>query len=71
MWAQTEGFGITSSAAWKPLFNLGAGHSSTAVAAREGQAYVGWCGPCNNSGFARGIAIGTRRATRRVGSSWT
>ena len=59
VWAQTEGFAITSSASWKPLFNLGPGHSSTAVAARDGKAYVGWCGPCNNSGFARGIAVGT------------
>ncbi len=71
VWAQTEGFDITSSAAWKPLFNLGAGHSSTAVAAREGQAYVGWCGPCNNSGFTRGIAAGTTGRPGDAGSSWT
>ena len=37
-------------------FDLGAGHSATAVAMQDGTAYVSWCGPCNNAGFARGIA---------------
>ncbi|HEY3535043.1 MAG TPA: hypothetical protein VGK60_05710 [Pedococcus sp.] len=37
-------------------FDLGAGHSATAVALQGGTAYVSWCGPCNNNGFARGIA---------------
>jgi hypothetical protein len=63
VWAQTDGFAITSSAAWKPLFDLGAGHSSTAVAANQGKAYAGWCGPCNNSGFTRGIAVGNTDGT--------
>ena len=37
-------------------FDLGAGHSATAVSMHNGVSYVSWCGPCNNAGFARGIA---------------
>ncbi|KRE55201.1 hypothetical protein ASG70_07225 [Phycicoccus sp. Soil748] len=44
------------SSALKKVFDLGAGHSATAVSMQDGTAYVSWCGPCNNSGFTRGIA---------------
>ena len=44
------------SSALHKVFDLGAGHSATAVSMQNGTAYVSWCGPCNNSGFARGIA---------------
>ena len=40
----------------KKAFDLGAGHSATAVSMQDGIAYVSWCGPCNNAGFTRGIA---------------
>jgi hypothetical protein len=40
----------------KKVFDLGAGHQATAVSMQDGTAYVSWCGPCNNAGFARGIA---------------
>ncbi|KRF25530.1 hypothetical protein [Phycicoccus sp. Soil803] len=40
----------------KKVFDLGAGHSATAVSMQDGTAYVSWCGPCNNTGFTRGIA---------------
>ncbi|PWR11041.1 hypothetical protein DKT68_07140 [Micromonospora acroterricola] len=28
------------------------------MAVSGGMAYVGWCGPCDNAGFARGLAVG-------------
>jgi hypothetical protein len=40
----------------KKVFDLGTGHQATAVSMQDGTAYVSWCGPCNNAGFARGIA---------------
>lgn len=44
------------SSALKKEINLGSGHSATAVAMANGVGYASWCGPCNNSGFTRGIA---------------
>ncbi|KAB8183058.1 glycosyl hydrolase [Microbispora catharanthi] len=58
VWINTLGFGITEGKQWKNVFDLGAGHTATAVAMSQGTGYVGWCGPCNNAGFARGIATG-------------
>jgi hypothetical protein len=40
------------------VFDLGTDHVATGVAVSGGTAYVGWCGPCNNQGFTRGIAVG-------------
>jgi hypothetical protein len=56
VWTQDHGFKIRSRSEWTRAFDLGAGHSATAVAMDKGVGYVGWCGPCNNSGFARGLA---------------
>jgi hypothetical protein len=47
---------------WKIQYDTGAGHSITAIAV-NGASYVGWCGPCNGSGFQRGIAT-------NFGGSW-
>ncbi|WP_211588773.1 WD40/YVTN/BNR-like repeat-containing protein [Allorhizocola rhizosphaerae] len=58
VWFNTKGFAIRSGKEWIKGFNLGAGRTATAVAVSGGVAYVGWCGPCNNAGFARGIAVG-------------
>ena len=53
---------------WKQVYNSGAGHTVTALAASGQTIYAGWCGPgsgCNpreladtgsSSGFARGLA---------------
>jgi hypothetical protein len=65
VWIQHKGFAIQSGAEWTSAFDLGAGHVATAVAASDGMAYVGWCGPCNNQGFTRGIAVG-----RTDGTGW-
>jgi hypothetical protein len=50
-WSTTCG---ASSCTWKPVYDTGAGHSITALAV-NGVTYAAWCGPCNRSGFARGI----------------
>ncbi|MFD9789883.1 glycosyl hydrolase [Streptomyces sp. NPDC059070] len=63
VWVQTKGFAIRSGAEWKSAFDLGAGHVATAVAASGGTVYAAWCGPCNNQGFARGIAVGNADGT--------
>ncbi len=63
VWGSTKGFGYdfkpSNPGFWTSLFSLGAGHSATAVAVSGGRSVVGWCGPCNNSGFTRGIAVGS------------
>jgi hypothetical protein len=58
VWKNTHGYAIRSGAEWVNLFDLGAGHVATAVATSGGLVYAGWCGPCNNQGFTRGIAVG-------------
>jgi hypothetical protein len=63
VWVQTHGFAIRSSSEWTSAYDLGAGHVATAVSASGGTVYVGWCGPCNNQGFTRGIAVGNANGT--------
>ncbi|WP_239075687.1 glycosyl hydrolase [Planosporangium flavigriseum] len=73
VWVQDKGWNIQSGSDWTSVFDLGATvigkdpatgkdilspHVATAVAVSDGMAYVGWCGPCNNQGFTRGIAVG-------------
>jgi hypothetical protein len=63
VWVQTHGYAIRSSSEWSSLIDLGAGHVATAVASSGGTVYAGWCGPCNNQGFTRGIAVGKADGT--------
>jgi hypothetical protein len=65
VWLNTKGYAIRSGTEWTSLFDLGAGHTATAVAVSGGTVYAGWCGPCNNQGFTRGIAVG-----RTDGTGW-
>lgn len=58
VWFNQLGFSIRNGKQWTSAFDLGAGHTATAVAMSGDVAYVGWCGPCNNAGFTRGIAVG-------------
>ncbi|WP_031169895.1 hypothetical protein [Streptomyces durhamensis] len=58
IWVQTHGYAIRSGTEWTSVHDLGAGRTATAVAASGGKIYAAWCGPCNNQGFARGIAVG-------------
>ena len=63
VWVNPRGFAIQSGAEWLPVFNNGAGHSTTAVASQNDVIWTAWCGPCNNNGFARGIST-------NLGGTW-
>ncbi|WP_327575440.1 MULTISPECIES: glycosyl hydrolase [unclassified Streptomyces] len=63
VWVQTHGYAIRSSTEWTNAFDLGEGHTATAVASSGGKVYAAWCGPCNNQGFTRGIAVGNADGT--------
>jgi hypothetical protein len=56
VWTQNNGYAIQSGAEWTQAFDLGAGHGATATALRDGVGWVTWCGPCDNTGFTRGVA---------------
>jgi hypothetical protein len=64
VWYNDRGFNIASGADWKMQFALGTNPSetalreSTAVAANDGQAIVGFCGSCATGSFESGIAFG-------------
>lgn len=63
VWINTKGYGIRSGDEWFEAFDLGEGRTATAVASSGGKVYAAWCGPCNNQGFARGIAVGNADGT--------
>ncbi|MCX4703714.1 glycosyl hydrolase [Streptomyces sp. NBC_01373] len=63
VWVQTHGYAIRSGDEWTSAYDLGEGHTATAVAASGGKVYAAWCGPCNNQGFTRGIAVGNADGT--------
>ncbi|GHD91299.1 glycosyl hydrolase [Streptomyces naganishii] len=63
VWINTKGWAIRSGSEWTSAFDLGAGHTATAVASSGGKVYAAWCGPCNNQGFTRGIAVGNADGT--------
>jgi hypothetical protein len=70
LWVQENGFAIRSGAEWgASVYSLGGSgvRVATAVSMNGNIAIASWCGPCNNSGFARGIAIGTKG----VNGKWT
>lgn len=68
LWVQGKGFAIRSGAEWKKAYTLAnPAQVYTAVAMKGDKAVGGWCGPCNNAGFARGITIGTRSASSATG----
>ena len=58
VWVNTTGYAIQNGKGWRNVFDLGAGRTATSVGVSHGVAYVGWCGPCNNAGFTRGLAVG-------------
>ena len=64
VWVNTRGFAIESGADWVPVFNSGAGRSTTVVASLNDVIWSAWCGPCNPSGFARGVATNAGGAWR-------
>jgi hypothetical protein len=70
LWVQSKGFVIRSGSEWKKAYTLpSSAQVYTALAMKGDKAVGGWCGPCNNAGFARGITIGKRDASSASG--WT
>jgi hypothetical protein len=68
LWVQTAGFAIRSPNAWSKPYTLpNAGQTYTALAMNGTSAIGAWCGPCNNSGFDRGLTVGTKN----VNGTWT
>ena len=63
VWQNTKGFAIRSGSEWAPIFNNGAGHSTTVVASQSDVVWTAWCGPCNVDGFTRGVST-------NVGGTW-
>jgi hypothetical protein len=67
LWYQDQGFDISSPAGWQKVYTFGpAARVATAVAFRGNKAIAGYCGPCNNAGFTRGVVVGTKS-----GSGWS
>ncbi|MEV0976242.1 glycosyl hydrolase [Streptomyces sp. NPDC049915] len=58
VWGNTRTWQSTSGADWTRLFDLGAGHSASAVASRGHVTWAAWCGPCSavDGTFGRGVA---------------
>jgi hypothetical protein len=63
VWVNTRGFAIQSGADWVPVFNNGAGRSTTVVASQNDVIWSAWCGPCDPDSFARGLST-------NVGGTW-
>ncbi|MGQ4381945.1 glycosyl hydrolase [Streptomyces sp. SAS_270] len=63
VWINSHGYAIRSGGEWFGAYDLGEGHTATAVASSGGKVYAAWCGPCNNQGFTRGIAVGNADGT--------
>jgi hypothetical protein len=68
----TNGWNTTcgsTSCDWKPVYDTGAGHSITAIGVNKAT-YVAWCGPCNGSSFARGIATNYSASSQAKTGVW-
>ena len=67
LWFQKKGFAIRSGSEWQKVYTFAnAGQVATAIAYSGDTAIAAWCGPCNNSGFTRGVAVG-----KYDGTIWT
>jgi hypothetical protein len=66
LWKNDKGFAIQSGSEWQQIFDNGSGHSTTTIAVQNGVIYSAWCGPCNNTGFARGISTNAGGAFRQL-----
>jgi hypothetical protein len=59
LWFQKKGFAIRSGAEWQKVYTFGpAARVATAIDYSGTTAVAGWCGPCNNAPFVRGVAYG-------------
>ena len=67
LWFQKKGFAIRSGSEWQKVYTFATGgRVATAVAYSGDTAIAAWCGPCNNAGFTRGVAVG-----KYNGTTWT
>ena len=67
IWFNDKGFAIRSGSEWQKVYTFGpANRVATAMAYNGEWAIAGWCGPCNNAGFTRGVAVG-----HYTGGTWT
>jgi hypothetical protein len=67
LWYNTKGFDIRTGAEWQKVHTFASPvQVATAVAFSGDTAIAGWCGPCNNAGFTRGVVVG-----KRSGDTWT
>jgi hypothetical protein len=66
LWKNEQGFAIQSGSQWAPVFDNGAEHSTTTIAVQNGIIYSAWCGPCNNTGFARGVSTNAGGTFRQL-----
>ncbi len=58
LWYQDQGFAIRSGSAWEKVHTFSSSVKvATATAFGGDTILAGWCGPCNNAGFARGIVV--------------
>ena len=60
VWDDTKSWDTVCSGAegcdWKKVYDTGAGHQTTALAANRSTTYAAWCGGCNPPTFHRGLA---------------
>src|SRR5207245_699418 len=62
LWVQNKGFAIRKRSEWTKVysFDTTGARVATALAMNGAHAIAAWCGPGNNNGFSRGVAIGTK-----------
>ena len=67
LWFNDKGFAIRSGSEWQKVHTFSSPvQVATAVAYNGEWAIATWCGPCNNAGFTRGLAVG-----QFTGDTWT
>ena len=69
LWIQEKGFAIRKPSEWTKAYTLATPNLLyTALAMSGNEAIGGWCGAtnCNNTGFVRGVTIGTK-----TGGKWS
>ncbi|MFJ3338520.1 WD40/YVTN/BNR-like repeat-containing protein [Streptomyces sp. NPDC086766] len=68
VWGNSKTWKSTSGADWTKLYDLGAGHSASAVTSRNHVTWAAWCGPCGavNETFGRGVATNYGGAWHQV-----
>ena len=67
LWFQDNGFAIRSGSEWQKIHTFSSPVQVATATSFSGDTVIaGWCGPCNNAGFARGIVV-----LHRDGDTWS